>query len=79
LINDNETILYNSFIQTLINKVKSDKVDIADLKLIKEFIQDRNIGANPQTHKPTKELNNAMLPFDDSEDNITPIRVKKVK
>lgn len=77
-----ESELYNTFVEALINKAKAETVDVKDLNLIKEFLNERQIGANPLTHPQTKELTKVALPFEDEDDvevNVTPIRANKRK
>lgn len=74
---EKEQELYDVFVQGLIDKVKSGKAETSDYKLIKDFIHEKNIGANSQTHPGMGELTAMPFPDEDVEDNVTPIRIKK--
>lgn len=73
-----ESELYNEFVQALINKVKSGAAEVKDLALVKEFMRENNIGANPKTHEGLTELGNTPFPEDDNDPVITNTTLKVV-
>lgn len=76
---DLEQQLYDALIQQFLNKLDSDEITDKELKVIKDFIIERDIGVNPQAHKNTKTLA-AKLPFDETDDEYEDIApMKRIK
>lgn len=76
---DLEQLLYDALIRQFLNKLEADHITDKELKVIKDFIIERDIGVNNATHSETKKLTNK-LPFSEIEEefeDITPI--KRVK
>lgn len=76
---DLEQQLYNALIQQFLNKLDSDEITDKELKVIKDFIIERDIGVNPEIHKLTRDLTKK-LPFDELDDEFESIApIKRIK
>jgi hypothetical protein len=76
---DLEQQLYDALIQQFLNKLDSDVITDKELKVIKDFIIERDIGVNSETHEPTKNLT-AKLPFDEQDEEFEDIApIKRIK
>lgn len=64
---DKERLIYDLFVDKLINLLKSDEITDNQLKVILKFLEDNNIQANPERNKRLNELANELeldIPFD---------------
>ena len=76
---DLEQQLYVALIQQFLNKLDSDAITDKELKVIKDFIIERDIGVNSETHEPTKNLA-TKLPFDEQDEEFEDIApIKRIK
>lgn len=72
---EKERELYDIFVETLIEKVKSGEATPKELEIVMNFLKNNNIQAH-NSHKGLTELTKAALdlPFDDDINNQQPIR-----
>lgn len=76
---DLEQQLYDALIQQFLNKLDSDAITDKELKVIKDFIIERDIGVNSEAHKLTKNLA-TKLPFDEQDEEFEDIApIKRIK
>ena len=74
-----EQQLYDALIKQFLDKLNSDIITDKELKIIKDFIIERDIGVNPQAHKNTKTLA-TKLPFDEHDEEYEDIApIKRIK
>lgn len=76
---DKERFLYDAFVDTLLDKVKSGTATPKELEIVMNFLKNNNIQAN-QKHRGLSELASkaTALPFED-EDELPERTLKRVK
>ena len=78
-IMEKESKLYDSLIDYFINILSNGDVSDKELKVITDFVTEKEIGADPQTHEKTQELSQA-LPFEELDEDFEDIQpLKRIK
>ena len=74
---DKERLLYDSFVDTLLDKVKSGVASPKELEIVMNFLKNNNIQANLKHQGLSKLASEATaLPFEDEDELPTIKRIK---
>ena len=77
---DKERLLYDAFVETLLEKVESGEATPKELEIVMNFLKNNNIQANLNAHRGLSELSSkaTQLPFEE-EDELPEVTLKRIK